>query len=127
MIDRYGRAADVIPQAAACGLCFPATVPSLLPPLLFAVTHVLLGPLYNYLCSIGPVGCRLGPAKSVFPISFFSYLLVLHGLSSCLPIHQPGRQAGKGSGRQAAGLREVGFLVYFTPSVAKGLGRWVLR
>ena len=46
MIDRYGRAADVIPQAAACGLCFPATVPSLLPPLLFAVTHVLLGPLY---------------------------------------------------------------------------------
>ena len=45
MIDWYGRAADVIPQAAACGLCFPATVPSLLPPLLFAVTHVLLGPL----------------------------------------------------------------------------------
>ena len=45
MIDRYGRPADVIPQAAACGLCFPATVPSLLPPLLFAVTHVLLGPL----------------------------------------------------------------------------------
>ena len=49
VIDQYGRAAAVIPQAAACGLCFPTTVPSLVPPLLFAVTHVLLGPRASFL------------------------------------------------------------------------------
>ena len=38
VIDQYGRAAAVIHQAAACGLCLPTTVPSLVPPLLFAVT-----------------------------------------------------------------------------------------
>ena len=48
VIDQYGRAAAVIPQAAACGLCFPTTVPSLVPPLLFAVTHVLLGPRASF-------------------------------------------------------------------------------
>ena len=49
VIDQYGRAAAVIPQAGACGLCFPTTVPSLVPPLLFAVTHVLLGPRASFL------------------------------------------------------------------------------
>ena len=49
VIDQYGRAAAVIHQAAACGLCFPTTVPSLVPPLLFAVTHVLLGPRASFL------------------------------------------------------------------------------
>ena len=49
VIDQYGRAAAVIPQAAASGLCFPTTVPSLVPPLLFAVTHVLLGPRASFL------------------------------------------------------------------------------
>ena len=49
VIDQYGWAAAVIPQAAACGLCFPTTVPSLVPPLLFAVTHVLLGPRASFL------------------------------------------------------------------------------
>ena len=39
VIDQYGRAAAVIPQAAACSLCFPTTVPSLVPPLRFAVAQ----------------------------------------------------------------------------------------
>ena len=49
VIDQYGRAAAVIPQAAACSLCFPTTVPSLVPPLLFAVAHVLQGPRASFL------------------------------------------------------------------------------
>ena len=49
VIDQYGRAAAVIPQAAACVLCCPTTVPSLVPSLLFAVTHVLLGPRASFL------------------------------------------------------------------------------
>ena len=54
MIDKYGRAAAVIPQAAACGLCFRTTVPSLVPLLLFAVTHVLLGPRASFLAFLKP-------------------------------------------------------------------------